>query len=363
LNFAYSAFGLLLHSNVTFPGVPLAPLQDAPSNSSRQVLMHLAVAPYKDAAESPRERELAYASAYTDEAGEPVLHIWKAADASYLRLAYCDGTQFWIDRSRQNVFSVWPENLTLENALSYLLGPVFGLLLRLRGVTCLHASAVAFGDCCAVFVGAQGAGKSTTAAAFAKRGHAVLCDDIVALDLEDAGGGASLDSHRTGEHSGHLSSATHHSGPVASPSMFRVLPAYPHLFLWPEAAKFLFGSEELFPRLAPEWEKRKLALGTSGTRFESRALPLAAIYVFGARAAENAPRIEPAPRKDSLLSLLANTYASNLLEPGMRAEEFAVLDRLLATVPVRSLTAHCDPAYIDQLCNLIDSDVQRLPRG
>jgi len=108
---------------------------------SHDVKFHLGVAPYSDAEIFPREKELVYASAYLDENEKPVLRIWKAADETYLRLDYCDGTRFWLDRSREQLWAIWPEHLTLENALCYLLGPVFGLLLRLRGVTCWHASA------------------------------------------------------------------------------------------------------------------------------------------------------------------------------------------------------------------------------
>lgn len=349
MDFTYTAFGLLLRSNVPLSGVPPADL--SPDSSPPAVRLHLRATPYLDAARSPRERNSLYVSSYTDETGEPTLRIWNAADQSFLRLDYRDGTQFWIDRARQNLFALWPEHLTLQNALTYLLGPVFGLLLRLRGVTCLHASAVAFDDCCAVFVGSEGAGKSTTAAAFAKQGHAVLSDDIVAL----CGGGPSEPC---------FSSPVSSDPPSHPPdSRFFVLPAYPHICLWPEAAEFLYGSQEQLPPLAPDWEKRKLALGSAGTRFASRALPIAAIYLFAARASENAPRLESAPRKSALLSLLANTYANNLLDPAMRAEEFAVLDRLVAAVPVRLLTAHTDPSRIAQLCTIVYSDIRSLSRA
>jgi hypothetical protein len=349
LDFAYSVFGLLIHSNVPIPGVPPVDSYAVDPDISRHLRFHLDVLPYPDALLSPREQELAYVSSYTDESGAPVLRIWNAADKSFLRLSYSDGTQFWLDHPRQNVFAAWPGQLTLENALSYLLGPVFGLLLRLRGVTCLHASAVAFEDRCVVFVGPEGAGKSTTAAAFAKRGFAVLSDDIVALAITPPD--TSSDREPAGARL------------IPEPASFRVLPAYPHLCLWPDSVKFLYESEEQFPRLAPDWDKRKLVLGTKGTRFAHRALPLAAIYLFADRATEGAPRVAAAPLKMSLLSLLANTYANNLLDAAMRAEEFSVLDRLITSVPVRLLTPHGDPKYIEELCNLIYSDFQALRRA
>ena len=83
---------------------------------------------------------------------------------------------------------------------------------------------------------------------------------------------------------------------------------------------------------------------------------------MSARAREDAPRIAAAPLKTSLLSLLANTYANNLLDAAMRAEEFSVLDRLVTSVPVRSLTPHADFGHIEELCSLIYRDFQTLPR-
>ena len=115
--------------------------------------------PHGDAANAPGPEELSYDSPYKDQAGNPALRIWKAARSRYLRLAYFDGTQFWLDRGGTEVWATWPSNLQIEDAATYLLGPVLGILLRLRGVTCLHASAVAFGETAVAFVGSEGAGK------------------------------------------------------------------------------------------------------------------------------------------------------------------------------------------------------------
>ena len=61
-----------------------------------------------------------------------------------------------------------------------------GLLLRVRGVVCLHASAVAINRRAIVFVGDAGAGKSTTAMAMGRLGYPIISDDIVPI-YEDAG--------------------------------------------------------------------------------------------------------------------------------------------------------------------------------
>jgi hypothetical protein len=70
-----------------------------------------------------------------------------------------------------------------EQVQAYLLGAVFGALCHQRGIAPLHASAIDVADGCVAFVGASGAGKSTTIAALARRGHEVIADDECFLQL------------------------------------------------------------------------------------------------------------------------------------------------------------------------------------
>jgi hypothetical protein len=344
LGFSYSVFGLLLHSNLAFSGVPATHPSGVPSD----VEVHLGVPPYHSAHQLPIAEELTYLSPYTDARGEPGLRIWKSAGGGFLRLSYSDGTQFWLDSSRRHVWVTWPDELSLDSALSYLLGPVFGLLLRLRGVTCLHASAVAFEDRSIIFVGSAGAGKSTTAAAFAQMGYAVLSDDIVALSSSVSGASSKTE----------LAETTAASQPPA----FHAFPAYPHLCLWPDSVKMIYGSAAALPPLSPDWEKCRLSLGTASARFETRTLPIGAIYIFKERRRDSAPYVEPAMGQTALLSLLANTYANNLLDREMRAQEFAILGRLVGSVPIRFLTPHEDPARIEELCACVRHDFRSLER-
>lgn len=64
-----------------------------------------------------------------------------------------------------------------------LLGPVLATILHARGRIILHGSAVEVAPRrTALFLGDNGAGKSTLAAAFLAAGHAVLADDVIAVD-------------------------------------------------------------------------------------------------------------------------------------------------------------------------------------
>jgi hypothetical protein len=292
------------------------------------VAIHFNASPHGNVAVPPGPEELSYDSPYKDEAGNPALRIWKLAGTRYLRLAYFDGTQFWLDREGAEVWATWPSNLTIEDTATYLMGPVLGILLRLRGVACLHASAVAFGDTAVAFVGSEGAGKSTTAAALARHGHAILSDDVVAL----------------AEHNG----------------SFFVHPAYPYLCLWPESVESLYGSPDALPRFSANYEKRFLSLGKQELRFAERALPLAAIYILRERRGDPAPLVEELALQKAFLALVANTFATNTLDSGMRAKEFEILARLAPSVPIRALCAHQDASRLSDLCNLLDEEARKL---
>ena len=290
--------------------------------------IHLNVSPL-EAGIVPRDPEVrTYSSPYKDEAGNPALNMWKIGGGSFSRLAYSDGTQFWLNQEGTQIWATWPDHSTLEDTATYLLGPILGRLLRLRGTTCLHASAVAFGENAVAFVGSEGAGKSTTAAALALRGHAILSDDVVALAQRDGS--------------------------------FFVHPAYPYLCLWPESVESIYGSAEALPRFSANYEKRCLSLGKQELRFEERTLQLAAIYILGERRGDPAPLVQEIAPREAFLALVANTFATNILDSGMRAKEFETLGRLVPSVPIRQLCAHQDASRLTDLSDLLREETQKM---
>jgi hypothetical protein len=197
--------------------------------------------------------------------------------------------------------------MTLEDTTIYLLSSILGFVLRLRGVICLHASAVTVCDQAIALVGPAGIGKSTTAASLARRGLAVLSDDVVALEPRDSG--------------------------------FSIQPGYPRLNLWPESVEALYGSPERLPLITPGWDKRFLDLSRPPYAFQNRPVPLAAIYLLREVAAgDRPPRTEAATGPAALMGLVANTYANYLLDAPMRAREFDFLGHIVARVPIRSVS-------------------------
>jgi len=278
---------------------------------------------------SPESIEIFYSSSEDADDRPPNLRVGVLHGGDYFGFFYSDGVRFAVERRGREVWADWPENYTLEDACTYLIGPVIGFVLRLRGVTCLHASAVAVDEQAIALVGFPGAGKSTTAAAFAHRGYSVIADDVVAL-AED------------GEN-------------------FLVPPGYPRVNLWPDSVRVLFGSEGALPRITPTWGKRYMMLGGNGFGFATKPLPLRAIYLLGARETNlAAPVIEEVTGGDAFAGLVANTYVNYLLDREMRSQEFDMLSRVVAGIPIRRVRPTADPSAVFDLCEAIAADARRM---
>jgi hypothetical protein len=305
----YSFFGLNARSNVQFARIPPA------ESANRPVECELHLGVYPDSAVLCSQRTLIYTSPFTDSSGEPALKMWGVGCGTYLHLAYNDGHQFWFDRAGTQVWVTWPSNSSLEEATNYLLGPVLGILLRYRGIVCLHASSVAVDGRAVAFVGPPGAGKSTTAAALAKRGHPVLADDVTAIREVDG--------------------------------KFYAYPAYPGLWLWPDSVELLYGAGDDRPKPIREGDKARIS-ANSGLAFEVRPLPLARIYILDFRGCSDEVSTIESLTQGDFLSLVANTYATNLLDAKMRAHELTVLGKLVPSVPVLTLPSFRSPGKLQE---------------
>ena len=140
-----------------------------------------------------------------------------------------------------------------------------------------------------------------------------------------------------------------------------VHPGNPRLRLWRDSVRALFGNPDALPRLTPNWDKYYLDLSVSGSPFEHRSLPLDAVYTLCERRDNGtSPRTTGVTAREGILDLIANTYANNLLDPGMRAHEFRLLSRLRASVPQRRVLPHADPTSLIRLCEVILEDYRRL---
>jgi len=161
-----------------------------------------------------------------------------------------------------------------------LLGIVIGAALQQRGLLALHASAVAIHGEAVALLGASGAGKSTVAAALHARGHALVADDLVAVDLE-------------------------------RDAVPMVLPAFPQLKLSPEAAAALLGDDpDSLPPLADGVPKRARQTIAG---FSLQARPLSGVYVLSS---DTAAGMTPLSPREAFLELVRHSYGIRAFSRG-----------------------------------------------
>jgi hypothetical protein len=231
---------------------------------------------------------------------------------------YSEGAVFAVSGNGSRIVAGWTAPLTLDDAASYLLGPVLAFALRLRGTLPLHASGVAVHGRAVLFAGPAGSGKSTTAAVLGSLGYPVLADDVVALRVTDAG--------------------------------VLAYPGYPRLSLWEDSSKVVLGPETRLPCVSEVYRKHVVELGAWGLPVCDQPLPVETIFLLDDRTTGEAVEIAAISVRDGLVALAGNTHGAYLLDRDLRAREFANLTEVVQRAPLRSLrfgqglerlAAHC----------------------
>lgn len=315
----YTAYGLCLQSDSPLPGLARAATSQPPD----------IVISFERGGSFPHSigEVLTYTSDWVDEtSGEPGLVIHRSpADGSWI-LRYCDGIQFRIDADACRIAARVAPPSTIADMTCVLTGPVLGVALRLRGVVALHASAIEVGEACVLLVGDACAGKSTTAAMFARMGCRILTEDVAAL---------SVDRRQVAVSAGCTEVA-----------------------LRPEAVARLFGSCDALPRFSDNWDKRRLDLEAIGA-FSRRTLPVRAVYMLTNHASmPDAPCLAPMSSRDAMVELLANIYGNRLFHSELRLRELDTVHRLVSTVPVKAAVTGGRGTPVERFCEVVLDDVR-----
>lgn len=316
----YLVCGLRVRSDRRIPD--LVPADSGPVDVTVRFLEHRKPELFDD------RQILRYASDALAESGKSTVRLWQISSPGLLyQLTYADGTEFVIDETGSKVLVTWAAGSTFEDTLTYFLGPVLGFILRLRGVTCLHSSAVAVDGVAIALTGSGGVGKSTLAAQFSSMGYPVLSDDIVTL--EESG------------------------------TTYLIQPSTGRLRLWPSSVEHFYGDPDALPRLTPSWEKQYLDLRTGGRHFQSSPLPLGAVYVLnqGQESADEISEINPSA---AMMHLLGNIYVNYLLEEDLRKRDFVRIAKLVNVVPVRTVNLRHNFDMLEQTCRAIMRDFRSI---
>jgi hypothetical protein len=322
MTLCHSLYGLRLATEFAVPSLPLCnDVLDA------NVRIHLkgSSGPLPSIFDLPYKQ--LYASSTASDNGQPLARVG-LLDNRYFGFFYSDGARFAVRLDGHEIWVDGPEGYALEDLAAYLVGPVMGFVLRLFGTLPLHACGVAVKGKAIALVGPQGAGKSTTAAAFAKLGFGILSEDVVAL--------------------------------VEEGDRFMVQPGYPRVNLWPESAETIFGDAHGLPAVTPTWGKHFLPLDDAGHRFQNEPLKLGAIFILQDRIpGTQEPRVERISSAVAITSVVANTYVNYLLNPALRRTEFVQLGRLLQQTPVYQVWPSDDPSRVYELCESVAGVARR----
>jgi hypothetical protein len=300
--------GIAVHADVILPGIARA------QESEPDVVLELV-----DRLPAPIAASTRYRAGARNDVGARVEVVDDVRGHTAFR--YGDGTAFDVDHRVRpaRVRAAIAAGQTLEDLTVYLYGPVLGFLLRTWGRLAMHASCVRVDDGAVLLAGAAGAGKSTTAAALATRGHAVLSDDLTALSLDD-------------------------DAPLA-------WPAFDHLRLWPASAPLVLDEAMQLERITPTWDKRRFPLADAA--FAEAPCPVRAIVVLRERRDDARTIVRAMTPAHAVIKLATLTYANYLLDTPMRSHELMQLGALVRAVPILAVTPPTGRHGLERLCDAI----------
>jgi hypothetical protein len=211
-----------------------------------------------------------------------------------------------------------------ENFIRFpLLGMALAVVLHKRSLLVIHASSVAIDGSAIAFLGTGGMGKSTMAATLYARGHTLISDDLLALDVGNA------------------------TQPMA-------IPSFPQFKLWPEAVAAALGDDpETLPCLTSGYEKR---VRQAIANFSSRPLPVKAFFILSSGSTTAITLIPPHER---IFHLIANSHIARIAKPlveGLGASShFHSITSSIKNVPVYRLERPFSLSLLPDVAQLVEN--------
>jgi hypothetical protein len=208
------------------------------------------------------------------------------------------------------------EGVSAEEVRLFLLGSAMGALLYQRGLFPLHGSTVETRWGAMIFVGAQGAGKSTLAAQFHSQGYRLLSDDVCAVAV-------TADGLQT----------------LPALAQFRLCAdAYERLGT-PEGARF-------------DIDKFVVPMGDG---YCSHPVPLRAIHILGDQEG-NTPEFRVLRGFDRVQRLFENLYRPEYLKgQGTQSDLMRLAGEIAQKATLVAVTRKRDPAAIKGLVGFLES--------
>jgi len=201
----------------------------------------------------------------------------------------------------------------------FILGSCMGAVLIQRDLFLLHGNAIKVGEHSVSFVGQSGTGKSTLAGAFFKQGYSILSDDICAVSVDG-----------------------------------KVVPSFPQIKLWFDAAKHLNIDTQVLRKIRPLIEKFAVPLAQ---QFQQDALPLKMVYVLHTHNKDEF-KFTSIIGMQKLQPLRMNTFRKKYLK-GLDKERshFKQCAQIASQIGVVRIDRPQDGFKLDELVDLIQHDL------
>ena len=209
----------------------------------------------------------------------------------------------------------------MQSVRLFLLGSCMGAIMYQRNRLVIHGNAIRFGDECIIFAGISGAGKSSLAAAFVKRGYEVLADDLSVID-----------------------------------EYFQVQPSYPQIKLWHDAVQKLSIDVSGLKRIRLEVDKYAYPINES---FYSTPLPVKALYVINSHNQDEFV-FEAVTGAAKFIPLKTHSYRGGYLEGfGLNAEHLELVSQLANKIDVTNIIRPKNGFKLNELVDLIEADITK----
>ncbi len=271
----------------------------------------------EDAGVPAREDSLAWFLC-SGEPGQPPWLQCAGLSGGYL-LRFPGRADFVADTTGQRIAVLGHGMDSGETVRHLLLDHVIPLVLTLRGLHALHATAVLTPEGLCAFIGPSGAGKSTLAASFVENAYPVLADDCLVLD----------ETHGT----------------------IMARPAYPGIRLWDDALAVLPVASMTPLDTSVRGVKGRVVVSEDMAPFE-HTHPLRAIYALTspddhhASEVDDTPATRPCSPSQAVMNLLASAFRLEIRQPWRLEQELCFWATVAAVVPVTQLVV---PDRLDAL--------------
>jgi hypothetical protein len=301
--FIYTAYNLCIHSQIPFP--ELISSEAIPETIEKLKLPDVVIS----------LRQISDFEAESSDGENCFLGIIEDSTATVCR--------FLVEFGQQIVIEPTP-GIEEDILHPLILGPMFAILLRQRGLLVLHASCVVVNNVAVAFLGYSGWGKSTLANAFYNQGYSLLTDDVMAIKV--------------------------------GVNELITFPGYPYVRLLPDSAASLGYEFEKLEVIHTGAVKRNNIL-TQG--FPKNPLPLKRIYVLeNIRRSKN--EIESIQPQEAFLSLLRHSRMTNVLtNENFVSSHMRQCTELIKKVSICCLKRQHSLAALPDLVKLVEEDLAK----